>query len=113
MSAKHTPGPWVVRKMGYEGHSSGAYYIEAPNWPDRRSPCVAHIKQSTIQPMEANARLIAAAPELLEAWMEYIYDEAGLEWLESEQSGHEWDIRRSAAKAKAIAAIAKVTGVLA
>ena len=65
MSDQHTPGPWSARKTNYEGHASGAWYIHAPNGTDARSPCVAHIKRSTIQPMAANARLIAAAPELL------------------------------------------------
>lgn len=65
MAAQHTPGPWIARKTPYEGHASGAWYICAPNGQDARSPCVAHVKRSTVQPMEANARLIATAPELL------------------------------------------------
>lgn len=67
MEAKHTPGPWIAHKTGYKGHASGAWYIYAINSSDGRSPHVAHIKQSTLQPMAANARLIAAAPDLLEA----------------------------------------------
>lgn len=62
--AKHTPGPWRAVKVPYD---SSAFYIKARNAPDKRSPMVAHIPRSTVQPMEANARLLAAAPELLEA----------------------------------------------
>lgn len=67
MSAAHTPGPWSMSAyIPYEGHASARYYIYG-HCGDSRSPTVAHIKNSTKQPMEANARLIAAAPELLDA----------------------------------------------
>jgi hypothetical protein len=68
MTTKHTPGPWrTTRKLGYSGHAAAEYYIYAENTNDGRSLAVAHIKKSTVQPMEANARLIAAAPDLLAA----------------------------------------------
>lgn len=63
-AAKHTPGPWKAIEQGYD---ASAFYIYARNSSDMRSPMVAHIPRSTVQPMEANARLIAAAPELLSA----------------------------------------------
>lgn len=48
--ADHTPGPWHIRgKQSIRGH--GGEYIAKTNW----------------QNGEANARLIAAAPDLLEA----------------------------------------------
>ena len=50
MDTKHTPGPWVI---------SGRSTINAG-----RGGWVASVSQSN---REANARLIAAAPELLEA----------------------------------------------
>ena len=68
--AKHTPGPWT-----YSTHSDGwSYTIHiaqaddaayTPDWSDVAyfTPCRGERQQ--IQ--EANARLIAAAPELLEA----------------------------------------------
>lgn len=61
-SSKPTPGPWKAIAQTYD---SSAYYIFAAGAPDKRSPMVAHIPRSTVQPMEANARLIAASPELL------------------------------------------------
>ena len=62
MSA-HTPGPWKAYDSFQKGHASAAFYIR----PIGSSRCVAHVKHSTIQPMKANARLIAAAPDLLAA----------------------------------------------
>lgn len=60
MSApKHTPGPWVARKTGGAG------------WPEQRGFAI-YFNEAQEQVVdfvyeEADARLIAAAPELLEA----------------------------------------------
>ena len=58
----HTPGPW---KVGYKNESGR--YIEAPDG----YVAVVHYWSRSDEEMEANARLIAAAPDLLEAliWM--------------------------------------------
>lgn len=81
---KHTPGPWKAYPVSYD---ASAYYIFAKNTKDGRSPTVAHIPRSTIQPMEANARLIAAAPELLEALQdlnrELVLSDVDLGYMES------------------------------
>lgn len=96
--AKHTPGPWRAVTVPYD---SSAFYIEARNAPDKRSPMVAHIPRSTVQPMEANARLLAAAPDLLEA----------LEGLLSHPNGGTYrNSADSEAVKAALAAIAKATG---
>ena len=59
MSAKHTPGPWVVRESscGSVGTASMLIAMAYGDDPD----CKADDR------MAANARLIAAAPELLGA----------------------------------------------
>jgi len=50
MTSKHTPGPWTVKgKQSIRGPNSE--YIDKTNWSNG----------------EADARLIAAAPDLLEA----------------------------------------------
>jgi hypothetical protein len=54
--SKHTPGPWAYRKAF---DTSQTFYIEGPDG--------SWLCKSTISATEANARLIAAAPELLEA----------------------------------------------
>ncbi|TFZ45654.1 hypothetical protein E5C33_09265 [Stenotrophomonas maltophilia] len=58
MSSKHTPGPWTYS----HGEHPNFFYIDSP------SGDVVYVTAS-LQPdhVEANARLIAAAPELLQA----------------------------------------------
>jgi hypothetical protein len=55
-NAQHTPGPWVYEKTGYV-KSEGCYIAEVLHGPD--CPDVDEVKE--------NARLIAAAPDLLKA----------------------------------------------
>ena len=67
--AKHTPGPWMMIKYPgdkcYTIRTREAYRAESGEGP------IGHIPIAEIctdgQPDEANARLIAAAPELLAA----------------------------------------------
>ena len=93
-AAKHTPGPWTAQK------SSNALYGEhwhatVPKGDER----VRLTEPST----EADARLIAAAPDMLEALRGFV-DLMG-------RPVHEWDPDRGlAADARARAAIAKATG---
>ena len=63
MSAAHTPGPWVVNDLYAETEirgpqNSGAMIAVVSPWG---------IAADEPNPQRANARLIAAAPELLEA----------------------------------------------
>ena len=98
--AKHTPGPWHLEEMGY---NSSSYYIRGSSESGDRltigKGAVAHIPRSTVNPMEANARLIAAAPELLEALAEIVSAADGEGWNQLDPS-----------LSKARAAIAKATG---
>ena len=100
MKTLHTPGPWVARRDGAVGPTSKeddqsfgmllpVAYVEGSDWPD-----LAY----------ANAHLIAAAPELLEALR-------GMLALDEEhhQRGH-CDDDVCAEVRKALAAIAKATG---
>lgn len=70
----HTPGPWI--------HSGGQIY------PDATAPTIAMIPSfdKKDQEQQANARLIAAAPELLEALRGCI-DELELHKKFAEQTG--------------------------
>lgn len=65
MSAAHTPGPWPIERTG-DGKRIivGPGLIEGPHGYD-----IAEVYSDDCDPEEAtaNARLIAAAPELLEA----------------------------------------------
>ena len=57
MSAKHTPGPWMPH------HDKGRLYVET-----HRDDVICMVAKGLgTQEDQANANLIAAAPELLEA----------------------------------------------
>lgn len=62
MKAKHTPGPWTIRD--YQDHSGNGVEVAQA---DSRLYIVRDIMGNTIAQSDANTRLIAAAPELLEA----------------------------------------------
>jgi hypothetical protein len=68
--AKHTPGPWRVIQ---HNHIDGQLWLSinqaAPNTMDGGYEWVAEVKYLTTDPDRqwANARLIAEAPELLDA----------------------------------------------
>jgi hypothetical protein len=57
--SKHTPGPWQVEKES-GSHSITNRSFEGDEW------CIAEVYKETDMAM-ANANLIAAAPDLLEA----------------------------------------------
>lgn len=69
---KHTPGPWVLAE-GYERSDTSRHFV----WSDAETPeeredasryCIATVEpREHGETLDANARLIAAAPDLLEA----------------------------------------------
>lgn len=64
----HTPGPWSI---------NGPYHIQADTEPSALPKVLAHIIQGygvSLEEKIANARLIAAAPELLEALRELVIE---------------------------------------
>jgi hypothetical protein len=66
VSQKHTPGPWFVDSL------TGVHvHIDTPA-SRRRVALACKSIQTTDEEERANARLIAAAPELLEACKEVI-----------------------------------------
>jgi len=89
MSAKHTPGPWKAHATGFARSGSPEFEIHYSD----DGECVAEIVHG-----EANAHLIAAAPELLEIARQVVegYDE------------FDFDLQSVAREAKR--AIAKATG---
>lgn len=56
--SKHTPGPWVKKGIHWTGKNNEIVFVS--NGP-------AFGSESDFESAKANARLIAAAPELLEA----------------------------------------------
>ncbi|HEL4115128.1 TPA: hypothetical protein UM349_000329 [Stenotrophomonas maltophilia] len=79
MSSKHTPGPWIAYEIAPDDPDWGACEI----WPaenDRED------EEGTVKPVATmvmgveNARLIAAAPELLEALVNMVQWHGKREW---------------------------------
>jgi hypothetical protein len=104
-AAKHTPGPWFV-----PFRERGNLYVEAkirPGWLQEVAAC----GPTEIQGQQAaNARLIAAAPELLEALKGAVTELlAVVNSLNAEQMPHDGDDFHERLGA-ALAAIAKATG---
>lgn len=66
MTTKHTPGPWVVQEVAFP--FKAFEIVTAPNgekgWPNYRGISTTPNREPFDK---ANARLIAAAPELLAA----------------------------------------------
>ena len=98
--SKHTPGPWLLENNIAYGWKTNPYSISTTK-PGVHSVAIANIPaKKTISPDEAlaNARLISAAPDLLEALMTF---PMSLAWTDDEL----W-----AWSNKARNAIAKATG---
>lgn len=75
MKMKHTPGPWkIMRASDYTGdpEHTAIMSIEAAN-----GKTVYYTESGYFVPVEADARLIAAAPELLAA-LELCYEHCRL-----------------------------------
>ncbi len=98
METKHTPGPWG--QTGFKIHTQTGLAIANISIPDP----VCHDVGI------ANAKLIAAAPDLLEA-LESVLDrlEIALEDVFSPEA-HKWDQADNAARKLAAKAIAKAIG---
>lgn len=108
MQDKHTPGPWLVNTAGH-GHNDAIVidqiYVYAPGPSDDVSIAADIVNPKTGEPSIANARLVATAPDLLDALLEYdhAFHNLNLECKESR-------VRMLSAVDKARAAIAKATG---
>lgn len=92
MSAKHTPGPWDIEYGNSDSSGGGQWYEVGPAkvWYSYRS------SDEEEQRAQANAHLISAAPDLLEALQVIAADSR---WLSGEPT-----------LLMARAAIAKATG---
>lgn len=65
---KHTPGPWEVRKPILRGKYRGDFSIGPKSHEGyNQDPVFCHLSKGRDDIQAANAALIAAAPELLEA----------------------------------------------
>jgi hypothetical protein len=86
MEFKHTPGPWVVSDspLGYTEsaikHGTGMMYL---NVVAGRAKIVTKCLHKDSMTLIANAKLIAAAPELLDALIA-AYNELNLKYNDTE-----------------------------
>ena len=71
MTTKFTPGPWYVGSGTYEGRNIYSVASVTDDEGFTYQPIVASAEDDGIDCWDANARLIAAAPELLEALQWY------------------------------------------
>lgn len=74
MSAQHTPGPWEACEPGDYGDFDGESRVVCSADPDdMRRIAVVHWSKHHPE-TDANARLIAASPELLDLAYQYLSD---------------------------------------
>jgi hypothetical protein len=74
--SKFTPGPWRFDYFDWKGRSvAWTPYVSGNSYTDRDGTavstgvCIVHGNQTSLATTEANARLIAAAPDLLAGCM--------------------------------------------
>ena len=69
MTQKHTPGPWVLKVRKHDDFTVAEIEIDASPYRGdvARLQSCEHIDGIATDELLANARLIASAPELLEA----------------------------------------------
>lgn len=104
MSAGHTPGPWTVSDLYADDDGQPELAIQAKVNGMACHPAAVCLQLPNMQGMQmANARLIAAAPDLLEA-LTMVRDADN----DCQLDGHPTIPR--AARAKIDAAISKATG---
>ena len=65
--SKHTPGPWVIIPPDDPEDIRPKWYVEQPDGKDVAGYCIADVYQTDEGEGKDNARLIAAAPDLLAA----------------------------------------------
>ena len=97
--AKHTPGPWVIERPI---NHVGMVEIDGPSLTCRGFTIATDVDAQRAACIEADARLIAAAPDLLEA-LEWALDA----WDTHNRTG---DPMQGDWESYAIAAIAKAKG---
>jgi hypothetical protein len=97
---KHTEGPWIIHRAD-EYTDDAEDHLKIMSITAQNGETILYTDSGYFKPREANARLIASAPELLEALREafnaFAHDADGPVWADS-------------TIAKARAAIAKATG---
>lgn len=106
--SKHTKGPWDVSHGGHgspHGFVIDEYFVLNRAVADDVAIAADIVDPATQMPSEANALLIAAAPELLRALQAVVNDCHDLDMVPSNERG-----RTTTAFELAVSAIEKATG---
>ena len=93
--SKHTPGPWKRIANSIKSRKANCVIVRLPALTD----CVGDETADQIKEWDANARLIAAAPDLLEALEEAVYM-LGIQEINEDSKPYERRIMAALAKAK-------------
>ena len=80
MTTKFTPGPWYVGSGTYEGRNIYSVASVTDDEGFTYQPLVASAEDDGIKCWDANARLIAAAPDLLDELLDV------LDWAVTERA---------------------------
>ena len=107
MNTKHTPGPWSYEWSDYGGYDCmwSVHTVDGPDGEEIAQMHAMHpLTHDRDETQEANARLIAAAPEMLAA-LEHVRGEIGAWKNEPECNCEDCVMLRPV-----YAAIAKATG---
>jgi hypothetical protein len=98
MDMKHTPGPWeFVKSYKQDKNHWYAVVFTAQHTGKPHTPRAAEAQGITKDECDANARLIAAAPDLLSALMLYVGEPD--EWADAQLTGRAQIARAAVAKA--------------
>jgi hypothetical protein len=96
MSAAHTPGPWAILPEGTPHGEIATVYNTPDGWVSIHAPTWLNIGDQQVA--MANARLIAAAPDLLDA-LRIARDHIDMDALEVSHCKDAERIRSAIAKA--------------
>lgn len=72
MKTKHTPGPWLYSPH-YREHAQGHIYLPNANEDEAHTINLVGAAAMSQEQLDANAKLIAAAPDLLQALKGFIH----------------------------------------
>ena len=102
METKHTPGPWKVDGTGMSVYSANERLDFAP------MVAAACGNEKSLSQLRADARLIAAAPEMLEALKLAQSCLVAFKFIPGDRNS--WEDYDESALSDVVAAIAKATG---
>ena len=90
--SKHTPGPWFMRVNRHRDTNGSKWgWVDSNNSGSQRPPAGVNVCWTEGETSHANARLISAAPELLESLekLHAIMQKGGVWTIEDQKAAYE------------------------